>query len=235
MLDGGDTTSTDDSQLREAKPQQQHHETWWQGRKHNAKVFAKYCPLISAIIAPLSTLLDIPALTQHWYDRNGVAQPDFTVSLVLSAIGLALNVVANVLLVIRFSSHSRRWWTKATRLSLVFWIGKTAFAIANLITFGVMTRNGEGYTYAEGFWCAVISLVLAGVISLTLTLHYFLAFGKKAMDTKELRNEGKRFIISFTAFIAILGIQSLAFARLEGWAYADAICESNFRVSLLTC
>lgn len=34
-----------------------------QGRLRTLRIFAKYCPLIAAVFAPLSTLLDIPALT----------------------------------------------------------------------------------------------------------------------------------------------------------------------------
>jgi potassium channel subfamily K len=33
------------------------------GRLRTLRIFAKYCPLIAAVFAPLSTLLDIPALT----------------------------------------------------------------------------------------------------------------------------------------------------------------------------
>ncbi len=38
---------------------------WWQYviHPHRARTIAKYCPLIAAIAAPVSTLLDIPALS----------------------------------------------------------------------------------------------------------------------------------------------------------------------------
>jgi uncharacterized metal-binding protein len=39
--------------------------TWWwfpHPRFRTLRTFAKYCPLIAAVLAPLSTLLDIPAL-----------------------------------------------------------------------------------------------------------------------------------------------------------------------------
>lgn len=105
---------------------------------------AKYLPLIAAIIAPMSTLMDIPALSvspsdigtppppppllraphsagtplilslkQHWYTYNGGNMPDPVVCIVLSAIGLALNLSANLLLVARFSGTSV--WKKGTR------------------------------------------------------------------------------------------------------------------------
>ena len=44
-------------------------------------------------------------------------------------------------------------------------------------------------------------------------------------DTIDVRMEGKKFMLSVTVFMVILGFQALAFSRLEGWSYSDAICE----------
>jgi potassium channel subfamily K len=140
-------------------------------------------------------------------------------------LGLALNVFANILLIIRFSSR-KPWWTRnSTRLSLLFWLGKTIIALVNLILFGILTRNGEGYQYSEGFWCAVISVIDAGIITVALLFHYFFAFGKKMEDTEEVRLEGRKFMLSVTFFMGILAIQSLVFCKLEDWLYSDAICK----------
>ncbi|WRT67322.1 uncharacterized protein IL334_004292 [Kwoniella shivajii] len=192
-------------------------------RKMRIQTFAKYCPLVSAILAPLATLLDIPALTQHWYAQNGTPQPDPEACLILSAIGLALNILANILLIVRFSSKSPWWWRHSTRWSLIFWVGKTIVAVVNLIIFGILSRNEAGYSYLEGFWCAVISVIDAGIISITLLFHYFFAFGKEEHDQSDIRSEGRRFMLSVTTFISILAVQSLVFAKIEGWSYSDGI------------
>jgi potassium channel subfamily K len=109
---------------------------------------ARTLPLIAAIFAPISTLLDIPALTQRWYLLNSgdfhvfrhdacvlilslVPQRDFTASLVLSVIGLTFNVLANALLIIRFST-GERWWRVATYLSTICWIVKVRHSRSNL-------------------------------------------------------------------------------------------------------
>lgn len=42
--------------------------------------FAPNVPLIAALLAPISTLLDVPALTQRWYNQYGKPVPDPTVS-----------------------------------------------------------------------------------------------------------------------------------------------------------
>lgn len=95
-------------------------------------------------------------------------------------------------------------------------------AVINLIIFGILTRNSPGYSYVEGFWCAVVSVIDSGIISFTLLIHYFFAFGRQE-DSMEVRREGKRFMLSVTLFISILAIQSLAFSKIEKWAYSDAI------------
>lgn len=105
------------------------------------------------------------------------------------------------------------------------WLAKTTVALVNLILFGILTRNGDGYSFAEGFWCAVISVIDAGIICITLLAHYFLAFGGEDESAREVRTEGRRFMLSVTVFISILALQSLAFCKIEEWAYADAICK----------
>ncbi|ADV20024.1 potassium channel protein [Cryptococcus gattii E566] len=192
-------------------------------KKKNLRSFAKYCPLISAILAPFSTLMDIPALSQRWYSQNGVTQPDPKASLALSGVGLGLNVIANILLVIRFSSKAPFWVNHSTKWSLYCWLGKTVVAAVNLIVFGILTRNDVSYQYLEGFWCAIVSFIGSTIISFTLLFHYFLAFGHSKSDNWDVRSQGRRFMLSVTVFIAILGVQSLVFSRIEDWEYVDGI------------
>lgn len=83
----------------------------------------KFGPLVAATWAPVSTLLDIPALTQPWWLFNGEEAPDFRTSLILSGFSLAFNIIANLLLVLRFTV-SDRWWKPATFASVVAWVVK---------------------------------------------------------------------------------------------------------------
>ena len=114
----------------------------------------------------------------------------------------------------------------ATRLSLLSWLGTTIVGITNLIIFGALTRNSQGHEYSEGFWSAVVSLADAGVISIALLIHYFGAFGDEDYansEEVEIRMQGRQFMLSFTAFIIIIGFQALAFSQLEGWNYLNSI------------
>jgi potassium channel subfamily K len=138
-------------------------------------------------------------------------------------VGLGLNVLANLLLLFRFSASTSAYTSIATLISLLSWIGKTAVAAVNLILFGILTRNGPGYSFAEGFWCAVVSIIDAGIISCLLLLHYFYAFRHKSDTEFDLRMQGRQFMLSVTAFVFILAIQALAFNQIEGWSYLDSI------------
>ena len=95
--------------------------------KKELRQFPVLAPLFAAVFAPLSTLLDIPALTEPWFFQehtDGLQKlPDPTACLTLSAIGLTFNVLANGLLIARFST-GERGWQLATKLSMGCWIIK---------------------------------------------------------------------------------------------------------------
>lgn len=102
-------------------------------------------------------------------------------------------------------------------------MAKTIVALVNLCVFAAWSRNGKGYSYDQGFWCAVLSLILAGLCSGCLLFHYIFAFGHPDGDREDLRMTGRKFMLSETLFIFLLGMQALAFNRLEHWTYVDAI------------
>lgn len=87
--------------------------------------------LMSCLSADLQ-LYDIPALTQHWYALDGNELPDPAPNLALSALGLAFNVVANGLLVFRFSTRTE-WWKTAMILSTVCWVMKVGYSAARAL------------------------------------------------------------------------------------------------------
>ncbi|KAF7971393.1 hypothetical protein HWV62_21228 [Athelia sp. TMB] len=201
-------------------------------KRKTIREWAKIAPLLAALIAPITSLLDIPALTQNWYTKNNVPQKDFTASLVLSAVGLAFNLTANALLVARFSAEGK-YWHLATQMSLGCWIVKTILAVSNLVVFGIFSRNGDGFHYEEGFWCAVVSVIGSGIISLLLLFHYIFD-GNFTSDeeSKKIRISGRHFMLSIISLISLLAIEALIFSKIEDWQYLDGIYYSV--VSMLT-
>jgi potassium channel subfamily K len=135
-----------------------------------------------------------------------------------------LNVLANVLIILRFSSAKH--WRLATSLSTFCWMGKFLVHTVNLALFGASVPKDPAYQLTEGFWCSVVTVVIVAVICIALLFYYIFAFsfGKAEQEEEtEVRLEGKRFMLSVTIFLVIIGFQSLAYSQLEGWLYSDAI------------
>lgn len=205
--------------------------------KSSLQNIAKNNPLLAAIAAPTSTLLDIPALIvspeqpmhanhsqQPWYIRDGETIPDRRACVALSSTSLGLNILAMFLLLLRFSS-SKGVWQRAADLSVVFWLLKTVVALCNLFIFGAVIPRPPGSEFSEGFWCAVMSVIIAGSITFALFLHYLLCLitPLSAETGQDLRLTGRKFLVSVTAFTILIGLEALAFSQLESWRYLDAI------------
>ncbi|KAM0746778.1 voltage-gated potassium channel [Meredithblackwellia eburnea MCA 4105] len=202
------------------------HGRWWSNTKrlfNSIHDQSKFLPLLAAVAAPLSTLLDIPALSQKWYLLNNSPIPDPRACIVLSSISLTLNLLANVLLVTRFTAGERHWRI-ASAASTVCWCLKLAVAIVNLSLFGASTRNDHRFTYSEGFWCAVGSCTISGLITLSLLLHFLLRFDHPSTpDSHRIRLVGAEFIVAVGLFVGLVAVEALVFSRLERWQFFDGI------------
>lgn len=187
-------------------------------------------PLLAALLAPVSTLYDVPALTQRWYAKNGDPISDPTASLILSAISLSASILANTSLVVRYTVHAQRFWHSAIIISTYGWIFKVLVGVSNLVAFGALRRNGPEYTYVEGFWCAIMSLSLSVFVAFQLFFH--LAFGPGGGCSNTIHWQARTLIISEIAIVGLLAIQALLFSKIEGWLYLDGLYFSV--VSLLT-
>jgi potassium channel subfamily K len=153
--------------------------------------FTTQFPLLAAILAPASVLFEIPALSQPWLSANDHSIADPLWSFVLSVVSLGFNVVANGLLVLRFS-RTPKWagaWFPAviTRLSAVCWLIKvrvlalprddsltsvqTVIEIVNISLYAHKTSLYPISAYQEGFWCSVLSTLISGAISFLLVYH----------------------------------------------------------------
>ncbi|KZT43256.1 voltage-gated potassium channel [Sistotremastrum suecicum HHB10207 ss-3] len=195
-------------------------------RQINLQDIGQVCPLVAAVLAPFSTLFDIPALTQEWFAKDDQPFPDVHASLVLSAVGLAFNVVANGLLIVRFSSRYYLWKI-TTRVSLLCWAIKVIVALINLSVFGSRSKRGDGFTYLEAFWCAVVSVILSGFITIALLIHWIVAFHpsqkEERVTSSEVRITGRHFMLQVTWLVSAIGLGALIFSRIEDWLYFDGI------------
>jgi potassium channel subfamily K len=91
-------------------------------------------------------------------------------------------------------------------------------------------QKGSGVRYVSllPVWSAtdkqVVSVCVAGIISLALLVHFCFAFNNpSSSEPSSVRSSGRKFMLSVTAFLSIIALQALVFSRLEHWAYADGI------------
>ncbi|KAF8511619.1 voltage-gated potassium channel [Hysterangium stoloniferum] len=198
--------------------------------------WAKVVPLLAAIFAPFSILFDIPALSEPWFvDSDSdifviparvTPLPDPKGNVALSAVGLLFNVIANALLIVRFSTGaSARWWRVATRLSLVSWICKVVIALINVVVYGTGLRPHS--IRWEGLWCAIVSLVLCGVITALLIFHWILEprIGRKepTEDQLSIRVAGRLFMMNVIFFVIDVALLALLSSKVEHWTYFQGI------------
>ena len=134
--------------------------------RREAASWAQMTPLMAAIFGPLSILLGIPSLTQRWHGRvldppvlaggisNFDSMPDPVLELVLSGVSLLFEVLANTLLVLRFSNiHGKLM----TWISYFLWISKLVLDMANYIQFGLRYPETGDIIYLQGFWVLLLS------------------------------------------------------------------------------
>ncbi|KAL7409388.1 hypothetical protein BDY24DRAFT_219418 [Mrakia frigida] len=186
---------------------------------------ARTAPLVASIVAPLITLLDIPALSQRWflYGPDAVPQPDPVPSIAMSVVSLVFCAIANFLLVVRFSVNTKKMerWVVQTPL-VAFWI-KTIVEVVNLSIYGQKSKKPQGYSYGEGFYCAAFSCGLSGACALLLLYHYVVQRKETWKDSLKIRIDGRHFMLSVMSFVVVIGIMALVFSKIEGWYFFDGV------------
>lgn len=102
---------------------------------------------------------------------------------------------------------------------MAFWI-KTVVEIVNLSIFGRHNVAADA-VYGEGFWCAVFSCGLSGIVAVLLLWHFVIQRKKDLEDSIKIRVDGRHFILSVSSFVAVIALQALLFSRIEKWSYFD--------------
>lgn len=130
------------------------------------KYFANNAVLFASLLAPASTLFDIPALTQQWFPPEDSPPA----SLALSAVGLAFDVIGNVLLLLNFWERFVDHWRLWNGLSSLCWLVKNILAIVNCIVFS-SAPSGADRPAGAAFYSAIVSCALSGAINILLLIR----------------------------------------------------------------
>lgn len=133
-----------------------------------------YLLSVSGIICPFSVLLEIPGLTTRWYVKTEgynviETQPNPVILDVGLALSMLFGVLANIALIHRFLE-------KRVRISTIVSIACLSIHdlinITILITFGVVHRFNDGFTYGDSYWMTVAATVASLICNVTLIVDF---------------------------------------------------------------
>ncbi|GAA6036322.1 hypothetical protein JCM8097_001666 [Rhodosporidiobolus ruineniae] len=179
------------------------------------QVETRTLPILSGLVCPFSVLLDIPGLTTRWYVRTDdhvviETQPNPAILDIGLAISLALGVLANLALILRFLEHRPRLctWISMLSLSLHDIINVTA-----VTAFAVVHAVDDGFTYGSAFWLTVASTAMSMVCNVTLILDLVFTkdFDKKGSGLTEKQ---RTLVIATMVLLLYLGIGAISFHYL---------------------
>lgn len=134
-------------------------------------LISSYFPLIAACLGPLSNMISIIALIEHWRVdvKTGYYHPDPHKVVVLNALSLALGLVGNISLLMNFSRSVKYLITQC--ISIFSWFCACMFLVAGILITNyqalddfINIQRSEGFyfacfTAAYYFLCMLILLI----------------------------------------------------------------------------
>ncbi|KAF9003303.1 hypothetical protein BDQ17DRAFT_1409139 [Cyathus striatus] len=181
-------------------------------------------PIISGIFIPFSVLLAIPGLTGHWYIRT---EDNKTVEIrpnprsldIAMGFSMASAAIATTALLVRFSERK----VKLMTLICVFFL--TIHDIINIVTvvsFGVIHRFDDGFTYGQSFWMTVCSSIVSLVTNITLIIDY-LRIQDIATSGSGLTKKQRSLLVSIILMLCYIALGALVHSKLLDLSFIDAL------------
>ncbi|KAJ7590585.1 hypothetical protein C8J56DRAFT_537402 [Mycena floridula] len=184
----------------------------------------RYTPILAGMGIPLSILLDIPGLTEHWYIRTLDNQtvetrPNPWILVIALAFSMACGVAANAALIVRFLEKRVKLMTI---LCILFLTLHDIINIVAVTVFGVEHRFDDGFTYGEPFWMTVCSTIVAtsSNIILITDLHRTAAFDKSGSG---LTRKQRSLLIIVMALLCYVSFGGLIHGFLIGLSFIDSL------------
>ncbi|PVG03251.1 hypothetical protein CPB86DRAFT_749431 [Serendipita vermifera] len=184
----------------------------------------RYWPIISGCIVPFSILLEVPGLTEHWYNRTAGTQViEYRSNPTILNVGLGLSmafaVLANVCLLMRFLERRIK---SATIASICFLICHDIINITALAIFGIAHRFDDGFTYSQAYWVTFASTITSLVVTATLIIDYWRTpnFAKSGSG---LTRKQRSLVIIVMILLTYLGFGALIYCFMIDIRFLDAL------------
>lgn len=181
-------------------------------------------PLASGALAPFAIMLEVPGLTTRWYVRRVGTETIYQDNPPLLQVGLALSIasaiVANIMLVLRFSNLVKP--RKATLSAVIGFLIHDAINTAALTAFGIIHAVDDGYGYSQAYWMTVAATAASVACTITLAIDYIRTrdFGSSGSG---LTNKQTQLVIVVMVLLVYLSIGSLIWSLMLNLVFETAL------------
>ncbi|KAJ7203758.1 hypothetical protein GGX14DRAFT_461096 [Mycena pura] len=193
-------------------------------------------PLVAGTFGPLANVFSICALLRPWrqYTADGSAISDPGWLNAITALSLALSLIANVVLLANFGHVMR--YSVAQPLTIGFWYLASILLIVPL----GMTKTTLGlpdtpaYEMSQAYYYAIISACIYTILATMLALNAMGAYIFHAYPASfsPLTVPQRTLMLQTIFYVLYLSAGAGVFARIEGWEYLDSIYWADY--TLLT-
>lgn len=178
-------------------------------------VISSFFPLISACTAPLANVISLTGLVDHWrIDRgSGKMEPDPPGLLALNVLSFVFGIIGNISLLCNFSGSVHYLISQA--VSIGCWLVALMLLLSDVvITYRHSFYEGSAYTWSEGFWFGVFTVVLYFTCAVMLSINYIGFFLHKYPAKLNLTRK-QSLLLVYTMVLAIwLMVGTLSFSHL---------------------
>ncbi|KAK9328997.1 hypothetical protein V1520DRAFT_344551 [Lipomyces starkeyi] len=187
-------------------------------------------PLMAGALGPVSNLFSIVALVEPWIAElnDGIFDhfhSDSAWTLALNAVSLVFGVLANVSLLANFTGRVRYNLSQAISIGSFYFASILLLAIigAKYRVYLLMIERGLDVEFSQGYWSAVITVVLYFLCGLVLTLNEIGHLRGYYPASFILTSSQRSLMLQILCITVWLAGGGGVFARIQGYTYGDAI------------
>lgn len=184
----------------------------------------RWLPIISGLLVPFSILLEVPGLTEHWYNRtDGTQVIEYRENPAILNAGLGLSMasalLANICLLMRFLERRIK---SATIATIVFLLIHDVINIAALVIFGIIHSVDDGFTYSQAYWVTMASTITSLTVTMTLLIDYVRTPNFSSSGSGLTRKQ-RSLVIIVMVLLTYLGLGALIYCFLIDLRFLDAL------------
>jgi potassium channel subfamily K len=214
------------------------------------RYLASITPLICGGLGPTITLLALSGCADRWRTEtvggDFIQDGDPTWVVVVTAIAIAIGLLANVFLLMRMLGRGNPKYMQIN--CILLWaiecmsLGHSSYteltlAIMNFVTVGIYVRTvgDDGpWAYAQGFWMTVCSAAMSTICAVLMSINSFMLpdFGHRGK--MGLSGPQRVFVVQVMAFVFWLAVYAvcLTFVDRSGAAIFYGTCDFSFSESV---